>query len=78
MYKSSRETKRMVLLSIMMMLSFSEEFQKQFIDERGTECLLYLMAQHDNFHAYIAAKSFVLISRVETSLQKVAKKSICE
>jgi len=27
-YKSSRETKRMILLSIMMMLSFSEEFQR--------------------------------------------------
>lgn len=32
-YKSNNETKRMVLLSIMMMLSFSEEFQKQFIAE---------------------------------------------
>lgn len=42
-YKSNKETKRMVLLSIMMMLSYSEEFQRQFIMENGTECLLYLM-----------------------------------
>ncbi|KAM3134586.1 hypothetical protein pb186bvf_013228 [Paramecium bursaria] len=77
-YQSNTETKRMVLLSIMMMLSFSEEFQKQFIQEKGTECLIYLMSQNDNFHAYIAAKSFVLISRMESSLQQVARKSVCE
>ncbi|CAD8106012.1 unnamed protein product [Paramecium primaurelia] len=77
-YKSNRETKRMILLSIMMMLSINEEFQKQFINEQGTECLLYLMSQSDNFHAYIAAKSFVLISRMESSLSQVARKSICE
>jgi hypothetical protein len=36
------------------------------------------MGQDDDFHAYIAAKSFVLISRMEASLSKVAKRSVCE
>lgn len=36
------------------------------------------MSQKDNFHAYIAAKSFVLISRKESSLSQVARKSVCE
>lgn len=68
----------MILLSIMTLLSFSEEFHRQFINEKGTECLLFLMEQNDSFYAYIAVKSLVLISRVESSLSKVVSRAVCK
>jgi hypothetical protein len=76
-YNSHHETKRMILLSIMMLLSFNEEFQRQFLKENGPECLLLLMSQADDFHCYVAAKSFVLMSRVESSLNRIGKRSVC-
>jgi hypothetical protein len=36
------------------------------------------MAEKDNFHAYIAIKCFVLISRVDHSLNRIAHKSVCK